>query len=396
MCLWCRKGVRPQALEEVPLDDWKAWLSWHVVHAAAPYLSGDFVRENFDFYGRTLSGAKEIRERWKRGVALVDASMGFAVGKVYVARHFPPESKAAMDELVDNLVEAYRGAIDKLDWMGPQTRQRALEKLSTFTPKIGYPDRWRDYSTLTIERGDLIGNVRRAEAFETDRQLSKIGAPIDRDEWLMNPQMVNAYYNPGTNEICFPAAILRPPFFAVDADPALNYGAIGAVIGHEIGHGFDDQGSQYDGDGNLTDWWADDDRARFTERADKLIAQYSELEPRDLPGHKVNGAMTVGENIGDLGGLTIGLRAYEISLVGEPAPLVDGLTGQQRLFRNWARIWRSKRRQEYGMQLLSVDVHSPPEFRANIASNIDEFHQAFGTQPGDGMWLEPEDRVRTW
>jgi len=385
-----------QAIEEVSLDDWKIWLSWHVVHAAAPYLSADFVQENFDFYGRTLSGAEQIRERWKRGVALVDAAMGFAVGEVYVAHHFPSESKAAMDELVANLVAAYRSAIDKLDWMGPQTRQRALEKLSTFTPKIGYPDRWRDYSSLTIERGDLIGNVRRAGAFETDRQLSKIGEPIDRDEWLMNPQMVNAYYNPGTNEICFPAAILRPPFFAVDADPALNYGGIGAVIGHEIGHGFDDQGSQYDGAGNLTDWWAEDDRARFSERADKLIAQYSELEPRDLPGHKVNGAMTVGENIGDLGGLTIGLRAYEISLEGDAAPVVDGLTGQQRLFRSWARIWRSKRRKEYETQLLSVDVHSPPEFRANIASNLDEFHEAFGTQPGDGMWLEPEDRVRIW
>ena len=385
-----------KALEEVAIDDWKAWLSWHVIHTAAPYLSDDFVRENFDFYGRTLSGAEEIRERWKRGVALVDAAMGFAVGEVYVAHHFPPESKAAMDALVANLVEAYRVSIESLDWMGTQTRQRALEKLSTFTPKIGYPDRWRDYSTLTIERSDLIGNVRRADAFEIDRQLSKIGAPVDRGEWLMNPQMVNAYYNPGTNEICFPAAILRPPFFAVDADPALNYGAIGAVIGHEIGHGFDDQGSQYDGAGNLTDWWATDDRARFTERADKLIEQYSGLEPRDLPGHKVNGAMTVGENIGDLGGLTIGLRAYEISLGDETAPVVDGLTGQQRLFRNWARIWRSKRRKEYGMQLISVDVHSPPEFRANIASNLDEFHQAFGTQPGDGMWLEPEDRVRIW
>ncbi|MGI8993013.1 MAG: M13 family metallopeptidase [Nocardioidaceae bacterium] len=385
-----------EALDQVPLDDWKAWLSWHVVHSGAPYLSRDFVRENFEFYGRTLSGAEEIRERWKRGVALVDTALGFAVGEAYVTQHFPPESKAAMDGLVANLVEAYRSAIETLDWMGPQTRQHALAKLRTFLPKIGYPDQWRDYSALTIDGGDLIGDVRRAHAFETDRQLTKIGQPVDRDEWLMNPQMVNAYYNPGTNEICFPAAILRPPFFAVDADPALNYGAIGAVIGHEIGHGFDDQGSQYDGAGNLTDWWTADDRTRFTERADKLIAQYGELEPRGLPGHKVNGAMTVGENIGDLGGLTIGLRAYEISLAGEPAPVVHGLTGRQRVFRSWARIWRSKRRTEYELQLLAVDVHAPPELRANVASNLDEFHQAFDTRPGDGMWRDPGGRVRIW
>jgi len=385
-----------KSLQELPLDDWKAWASWHLVHAFAPFLSEVFVRANFDFYGRTLSGSQEVRARWKRGTAVVEQALGFAVGAEYVKRHFPPASKAAMDALVDNLVAAYRHDIERLDWMGPNTRERALGKLATFRPKIGYPDVWRDYAGLSIERADLVGNVRRATAFEVDRELAKIGQPVDRDEWLMTPQMVNAYYNPTTNEICFPAAILQPPFFDPDADAALNYGGIGAVIGHEIGHGFDDQGSQYDGSGTLTHWWTDDDRARFTERADKLIAQYDELEPLALPGSKVNGAMTVGENIGDLGGLTVGLQAYELSIEGGDAPEIDGLTGQQRVFVNWARVWRSKRRTEYEQQLLAVDVHSPPELRANIARNLDEFHQAFETQPGDGLWLDPEDRVRIW
>ena len=385
-----------QALTGVPLEDWKAWLAWQLVHAAAPYLSDAFVRENFAFYSRTLSGAEEMRERWKRGVALAEWSLGEALGEEYVARHFPPESKAAMDELVANLVEAYRRDIEKLDWMGPETRERALEKLATFRPKIGYPATWRDYSTVTIVRDDLIGNVRRATAFETDRQLAKIGQPVDRDEWHMTPQTVNAYYNPGTNEITFPAAILRAPFFDKDADPAHNYGGIGAVIGHEIGHGFDDQGSQYDSAGNLENWWSDEDRSRFTERADKLIKQYDGFEPRDLPGHQVNGAMTVGENIGDLGGLTVALQAYEISQGGQEGPVVDGLSARQRFFSNWATVWRSKRRKEYELQLLSVDVHSPPEFRANIVRNLDEFHDAFDTSPGDGLWLDPEDRVRIW
>ena len=384
-----------QALVDVPLDDWKCWLRWHLVHDAAPYLSAPFVEENFAFYSRTLAGSEQLRERWKRGVALLDVALGQAVGRQYVAQHFPPESKAAMDDLVANLVEAYRRDIGRLEWMSPRTRERALEKLASFRPKIGYPERWRDYSTLEIRRDDLLGNVRRAAAFETARQLAKIGQPVDRDEWLMTPQTVNAYYNPGTNEICFPAAILRPPFFALEAHPADNYGGIGAVIGHEIGHGFDDQGSQYDGEGNLVDWWTADDRARFTERADKLIEQYDGLEPSDLPGHRVNGALTVGENIGDLGGLTVALQAYEISR--EDSPDADGTEdGRQRLFRNWARVWRSKRRPEYGVQLLAVDVHSPPEFRANIARNLDEFHETFGTGPDDGMWLEPADRVRIW
>jgi putative endopeptidase len=384
------------AFREVPLEDWKAWLRWQVVHEAAPYLSDAFVRENFTFYTKTLSGSEEMRERWKRGVSFAEGALGEALGEEYVARHFPPASKAAMDALVANLVEAYRRDIEKLEWMGPQTRERALEKLTTFRPKIGYPERWRDYSALTIDRGDLIGNARRAAAFETDRQLAKIGRPVDRDEWLITPQTVNAYYRPSTNEICFPAAILQPPFFDINADDAYNYGGIGAVIGHEIGHGFDDQGSQYDSVGNMENWWTDEDRANFTGRADKLIAQYDLFEPREVPGQHVNGALTVGENIGDLGGLTVALQAYEISQGGSEGPEEDGLTARQRFFTGWATIWRSKRRAEYAQRLLSVDPHSPPEFRANVVRNLEEFHLAYGTQPDDALWLDPEDRVRIW
>jgi putative endopeptidase len=386
-----------EALTAVPLDDWKAWLTFHLVHSAAPYLSAAFVEANFDFYARTLTGTEEVRDRWKRAVDLCDGALGEAVGQAYVERWFPPEAKAQMDALVANLVEAYRLSIGRLDWMGEETRKRALAKLDAFRPKIGYPARWRDYGPLEIARDDLLGNVRRASAFETDRQLGKLGAPVDRDEWFMTPQTVNAYYNPGVNEICFPAAILRPPYFDPEADPADNYGGIGAVIGHEIGHGFDDQGSQYDGAGNLVNWWTDEDRSRFTERAEKLIAQYDGLAPRALPDRHVNGAMTVGENIGDLGGLTIGLLAYELSLADADDPDAQArLTGRQRVFRNWALIWRIKYRPELAVQMLSVDHHSPPELRANIVRNLDEFHQAFATGPGDGLWLDPADRVRIW
>jgi endothelin-converting enzyme/putative endopeptidase len=384
------------ALQELPLEAWRAWAAARVVQAAAPYLSEAFVAENFDFYGRTLNGTPQLRERWKRGVALVEGAVGEAVGELYVARYFPPESKAQMDALVDNLLEAYRQSIEALDWMGAETKSRAYEKLRTFRPKIGYPEKFRDYSALDIEPGDLLGNVARAAAFETDRQLNKIGAPVDREEWLMLPQTVNAYYNPGTNEICFPAGILQRPFFAPDADPAENYGGIGAVIGHEIGHGFDDQGSQYDADGNLNEWWTADDRAAFQERSDKLIKQYDGFSPRELPDEHVNGALTVGENIGDLGGLTIGYRAYKISLDGGEPAEVDGLNGWQRLFLNWAHCWRTKRRKEQMMQLLTIDPHSPAEFRANIVRNLDEFHDAFATRAGDGLWLDPADRVRIW
>jgi len=384
------------ALEELSLEHWRAWLALRVIQAASPYLSSDFVDENFDFYGKTLNGTPELRARWKRGVALIEGALGEAVGEIYVERHFPPASKALMDDLVDNLIEAYRRNIESLDWMGPETKQRAFEKLKTFRPKIGYPAKFRDYSALKIDPTDLLGNVTRAAAFETDRQLRKIGAPVDRDEWLLLPQTVNAYYKPTTNEICFPAGILQKPFFAPDADAAENYGGIGAVIGHEIGHGFDDQGSQYDGAGNLNEWWTEDDRARFSERSDALIKQYDGFSPRKLPDEHVNGALTVGENIGDLGGLTIAHKAYLISLEGEPVPALDGMTGTQRLFMSWAYVWRTKRRKEQEQQYLTIDPHSPPEFRANIVRNLDEFHTAFETEPGDGLWLDPEDRVRIW
>ena len=378
-------------LDEIPMDDWRTLLVVKIMRNAAPYLTDEFVQANFDFYGRTLSGTPELRARWKRGVAFVQGAVGEAVGKEYVARYFPPASKAMMDELVANLLEAYRQSIAALDWMGEETKQRAYEKLDTFRPKIGYPGEFRDYSALKVDPHDLIGNVAAASAFETDRQLAKIGSPVDRDEWFMLPQTVNAYYNPGTNEICFPAGILQKPFFAPDADPAENYGGIGAVIGHEIGHGFDDQGAQFDGAGNLNDWWTADDKAAFEVKSQALIEQYDAFEPRALPGEHVNGALTVGENIGDLGGLTIGHRAYVISRGGEVAP-----EESQRLFMNWGYVWRTKRRIEQERQYLTIDPHSPPEFRANIVRNLDEFHDAFGTTESDGLWLDPTERVRIW
>jgi putative endopeptidase len=381
-------------LAEVPIGTWRDWLAWHVVHSHAPYLSSPVVEENFDFYGRTLSGVPQMRERWKRGVSLVEEVLGEAVGQLYVERHFPPRAKERMVELVDHLVEAFRRSLSSRPWLGDDTRREALAKLGRFTPKIGYPDRWRDYSALEIVPGDLLGNVRRAVAFEVDRQLAKLGGPVDRDEWFMTPQTVNAYYNPGLNEIVFPAAILQPPFFDVDADAAVNYGGIGAVIGHEIGHGFDDQGSQFDGTGTLRNWWTDDDRAAFQALADALIAQFSELETRDAPGKKVNGALTVGENIGDLGGLTIGYSAYRISLGDQPAPVLDDLTGEQRFFMGWAQVWRGVSRREEAERLLVVDPHSPMDLRANAARNLEEFHDAFEVSEGDGMWLAPQERVR--
>jgi putative endopeptidase len=383
-------------LGEVPLADWRAWLVFHHVRASSPYLSSRFVDTNFAFYGTRLSGIPELRERWKRGVAVLEGGLGEAVGQLYVARHFPPEHKAHMQRLVGWLVEAYRVDIEALDWMSPETRQRALDKLDRFTPKIGYPDRWRDYSALTIDRDDLLGNVRRADAFETDRNLAKLGGPIDRDEWHMTPQTVNAYYNPGMNEIVFPAAILRWPFFDPEADDAVNFGGIGAVIGHEIGHGFDDQGSRYDGDGNLSDWWTDDDRKGFDARAQALIAQYDRFEPEALPGQHVNGALTVGENIGDLGGITIAHKAYRLSLDGTAAPEIDGLSGSQRVFLGWAQVWRMVVRPEEQVRRLAIDPHSPPEFRANVVRNLDEFVEAFEVDEGDGMWLAEDERVRIW
>jgi putative endopeptidase len=385
------------ALRDENLQAWRDWLAWQVIRSNAAYLSSDFVQANFDFYGKTLTGTPELRARWKRGVSLVEGALGEAVGRIYVERHFPGAAKTAMDTLVANLVEAYRQSITELDWMGPDTRERALDKLSKFTPKIGYPVKWRDYSALQVDASDLIGNVRATNEFEFQRELGKIGKPLDRDEWFMTPQTINAYYNPGFNEIVFPAAILQFPFFDENRDAAANYGAIGAVIGHEIGHGFDDQGSKYDGDGRLTDWWTPADRAAFEERTGSLIAQYNALAPQQVPDTFVNGALTIGENIGDLGGLSIAWKAYLISLDGAEPPVIDGLTGAQRFFLSWAQAWQLKARDEEVKRLIAIDPHSPNEFRCNqIVRNIDEFYETFGVTETDSLWLDPKDRVTIW
>ena len=380
------------------IDAWKLWTRWELINARSAVLTDELIAEDFDFYGRLLSGTEEIRDRWKRGVSLVEGLMGEALGRLYVERHFPPQAKARIDELVANLREAYRVSINQLEWMTPQTREKALVKLDKVAPKMGYPNQWRDYSTRVIERDDLYGNVLRGRAHEYQRELAKLGGPVDRDEWFMTPQTVNAYYNPGMNEIVFPAAILQPPFFDADADDAANYGGIGAVIGHEIGHGFDDQGAKYDGDGNLVDWWADDDRVEFSSRTKALIEQYEEFVPRGLSvDHHVNGAFTVGENIGDLGGLSIALLAYQLSLNGEPAPVIDGLTGDQRVFFGWAQVWRTKSREPEAIRRLATDPHSPPEFRCNgVIRNLDAFYEAFEVSESDSLYLEPQRRVRIW
>jgi putative endopeptidase len=380
------------------LEDWKRWARWRLIRTRAPWLTDAIVAADFDFYGRLLTGTEQIRDRWKRAVSLVEGLMGDAVGKLYVAKHFPPDAKARIDTLVDNLQEAYRISINNLDWMTPATRERALTKLDKFTAKVGYPKEWRDYSALVIDRDDLYGNYQRGYAVNHDRELAKLGGPVDRDEWFMTPQTVNAYYNPGMNEIVFPAAILQPPFFDAGADDAANYGGIGAVIGHEIGHGFDDQGAKYDGDGNLVDWWTDDDRTEFGARTKALIEQYEAYTPRALDaGHHVNGAFTVGENIGDLGGLSIALLAYQLSLNGEPAPVIDGLTGVQRVFYGWAQVWRTKSRDAEAIRRLAVDPHSPPEFRCNGAiRNVDAFYDAFDVAESDALFLDPASRVRIW
>jgi putative endopeptidase len=382
---------------ERPLAQWQAWLAIRTASACADHLTAEIVEQDFAFYGRTLSGTPVLRERWKRGVGLVEGALGEVVGKLYVERHFPASSKERMITLVTNLVEAYRQSISTLDWMSPATRERALEKLARFTPKIGYPDAWKDYSALEIRPGDLLGNVRRAGGRSTGYELAKVGKPIDRDEWLMTPQTVNAYYHPRMNEIVFPAAILQPPFFDPDADDAANYGGIGAVIGHEIGHGFDDQGSKYDGDGTLTDWWETSDRTEFERRAAALIEQYSALSPAGLPEHKVNGALTVGENIGDLGGITIAIKAYEIALGGNEPPVLDGFTGLQRVLFGWAQVWRAVTRDEEAIRRLAIDPHSPPDLRCNaVVTNLDAFHDAFDVREADALFTPPERRVRIW
>ncbi|MFR9801009.1 M13 family metallopeptidase [Pseudonocardia sp. RS010] len=382
---------------ELPLEQWQAWLSIRTASAAADYLNQAVVDEDFDFYGRTLSGTPALRERWKRGVSVVEGALGEAVGKLYVERHFPASSKERMVELVANLVEAYRQSISSLDWMSPATRERALEKLGKFTPKIGYPDKWKDYSALEIKADDLLGNVLRAAEWDFDYDLNRVGGPVDRDEWLMTPQTVNAYYHPRMNEIVFPAAILQPPFFDPEADDAANYGGIGAVIGHEIGHGFDDQGSRYDGDGTMTDWWEAADRAEFDRRSKALIDQYDGLSPAGLPEHTVNGALTVGENIGDLGGLTIAIKAYRIATEGTEPPVIDGFTGLQRVLIGWAQVWRAVTRDAEAIRRLTIDPHSPPDLRCNaVVTNLDAFHEAFDVRESDALFTAPEARVRIW
>ncbi|MEN9872912.1 MAG: hypothetical protein RL450_847 [Actinomycetota bacterium] len=391
-----------EGIEELLSDDhletWKLWLSWVLVRSYAPYLSSSFVEERFAFYGTKLTGQPVNRPRWKRAVGLVEGSLGEAVGQIYVEKHFPASSKKKMEELVGHLIEAYRQSITNLDWMTEETKVKALEKLSKFTPKIGYPDKWKDYSAIQISREDLVGNVRRVSSWEFDYHANKIGAPIDRDEWHMTPQTVNAYYNPGLNEIVFPAAILQPPFFSPEADDAINFGGIGGVIGHEIGHGFDDQGSKYDGDGKLVSWWTEADRKAFEERTRSLIDQYNELSPTELDdSHKVNGELTIGENIGDLGGLGIGWKAYLLSLEGKEPPVIDGMTAAERFLMSWAQCWRGKSRDEIAIQRLATDPHSPAEFRCNqVVKNLDLFHETFATSESDALWLDPEKRVVIW
>ena len=395
------EGINPLvsafATDAAMKSAWKSWLTWHVISGSASYLNSEIVNENFAFFGTTLSGTPQLRERWKRGVALVEGSLGEAIGKIYVERHFPPAAKARMEGLVANLIEAYRQSITALDWMSQETKTKAIAKLEKFRPKIGYPDKWRDYSALEITADDLFGNLARVTKFERDFALAKIGKTVDRDELHMTPQTVNAYYNPLGNEIVFPAAILQPPFFGLDVDDTANYGAIGAVIGHEIGHGFDDQGSKFDGDGNMVDWWVDVDRTEFEKRANTLIAQYNALVPEGTPDLTVNGALTVGENIGDLGGLSIALKAYEIALDGKEPPVIDGMNGYQRLFLAWAQAWRGKVRPEELRRRIATDPHSPYEFRCNqIVRNIPAFYTTFGITKDDALWLDEDQRVAIW
>jgi len=384
-------------LQSEPLEDWKLWLKWEVVSGAAPYLTQAIVNQNFKFYGTTLSGTPQLRERWKRGVAVTEGALGEEIGKEYVARHFPPAAKAAMAEIINYLTEAYRISITNLDWMTAETKVKAIEKLDKFTAKVGYPDKWRDYSALEISPDDLMGNMLRVAKFERDYELAKIGVPVDRTEWHMPPQTVNAYYSPRSNEVVFPAGFLQWPYFDLNADAAVNYAGIGATIGHELGHGFDDQGSKYDGDGNLNDWWLDSDRVEFEKRTKQLIDQFDALHPSDTPEMTVNGALTVGENIGDLGGLAIAYQAYKLSLLGKEAPIIDGLTGDQRFFIAHAMGWREKMRPETRRVRITVDPHSPEEFRCNqIISNLDLFYEAFEVKKGDAMWLDRESRVSIW
>jgi predicted metalloendopeptidase len=384
-----------QLLADTPLAVWKSYFKWHQLSAAAPYLPKAFVDERFAFTGTSLRGIPQNRPRWKRGMAVVDDAMGEATGRLYVAKYFPPEHKARMERLVGNLLEAYRRDIGTLDWMSPETKVGAQAKLAKLSTKIGYPSRWRDYSSLAIARDDLWGNVTRADEFEYRRNLDKLGKPIDRDEWQMTPQTVNAYYNPVMNEIVFPAAILQPPFFDAAADDAVNYGSIVAVIGHEVSHGFDDEGSQYDADGNLKDWFTKDDHAKFAAKTQALVAQYNAYEP--VSGYHVNGQLTLGENIADNSGLALAYKAYELSLTGAASPSIDGFTGEQRFYLGWVQAWRGKVREDEAVQRIKVDPHSPPAVRGSAPlRNQPGFYAAFGVKPGDQMYLPPEQRVLIW
>ncbi|MFP2911371.1 M13 family metallopeptidase, partial [Pyxidicoccus sp. 3LFB2] len=382
-------------LKKTPLPVLKQYLTFKVLDERAPLLSSTFEAAHFDFRGKTLQGMQENRPRWKRGVGVVNEALGEAVGQLYVERHFTPSSKQRMKELVDNLREAFRQGIDGLEWMSPATKAQAQAKLAKFNVKIGYPEKWRDYSSLEVVAGDLVGNVRRGDAFEFNRQMAKLGKPIDRAEWGMTPQMVNAYYSSTMNEIVFPAAILQPPFFNPEADDATNYGAIGGVIGHEFSHGFDDQGSRSDGEGNLRDWWSPQDKEGFQQRTNMLVEQYNGFSP--LEAMNVNGKLTLGENIGDLSGLTVAYKAYKLSLQGKQAPAIDGFSGDQRFFMGWAQIWRGLYRDDAMRQMLLTDSHSPPQYRVNgVVRNMPEFYEAFGVKQGDAAWLPPEQRVKVW
>lgn len=376
------------------IEDWKIYLKWSALNTYASRLSKAITDQNFDFYGKELRGTPEERPLWRRGVSTVNGTLGEVVGKIYVKKHFPPEAKERMKTLVSNLLKAYEQSIKELDWMSADTKKEALDKLSKFTPKIGYPDKWKSYD-IDIKKEDLFGNLQRAALMEYNRELAKLGQPIDKTEWGMTPQTVNAYYNPTLNEIVFPAAILQPPFFDLNAEDAINYGSIGAVIGHEIGHGFDDSGSTFDGDGKMRNWWTENDLEEFKKRTSALVSQYDSFEA--LPGLNVNGEFTLGENIGDLGGLSIALKAYKIALNGKESPVMDNYTGEQRVFIGYAQSWRNKIRDEALRVQINTDPHSPANFRVNgVVSNIPEFYTAFNVQKSDSLYLAPEKRVKIW
>jgi putative endopeptidase len=380
-----------------PLSDWKIYLRWHVLTAAAPYLCRDAEKEDFDFFGKVLSGQPEQEPRWKRASRTLDRNIGEAVGQLYVEKCFPPEAKARMNDLVENLKTVFRDHLEKVDWMTDATRAKALAKFARFTQKIGYPDKFRDYSSIQVKRDDYLGNVRRAAAFEQHRRIARVGQPVDRSEWRMTPPTVNAYFNPLQNEIVFPAGILQPPFFDVSLDDAVNYGAIGVVIGHEITHGYDDEGRKYDADGNLNEWWTEADAKEFDARAQKVVDEYNAFET--LPGVHVNGKLTLGENLADLGGVSIAYDALERALAREPSKrkTIDGFTPEQRFFLSFAQVWRTNIRDAEARRLVTVDPHSPGRFRAvGPLVNYQEFFDAFKIKPGDPMWRAPELRAHTW